>query len=259
MIVDLHNHTILCNHATGSIDEFVQNAIEKKIDIFGFADHAPMYFDETYRMGFKDMKRYESDVLHVKKKYEKDIEILLGYEVDYLPNMVDQRVLDAKVDYLIGSVHFLNKWGFDNPEFIGKYKEKNIDKIWEDYFAAIENMAKSEFFDIVGHIDLIKVFKFMPTKDIRLIAKKAIKQIKKSNMVIELNNAGLRKPINEIYPSPSIMELMSEYDIPITFSSDAHKTEDINYKKSEALEYAKSFGYKKCAVFRDKEKEMVNF
>jgi len=259
MIVDLHNHTVLCNHATGSIDEFVQNAIEKNIDIFGFADHAPMNFDEKYRMSFSDMKQYEADILHVKKKYEKEIEILLGYEVDYLPNMLDSRVLESKVDYLIGSVHFLNKWGFDNPEFIGKYKDKNIDKIWEDYFDAVENMAKTGFFDIVGHIDLIKIFKFMPKKEIKQIAKNAIKQIKKSNMVIELNNAGLRKPIKEIYPGAEIMELMSEYDIPITFSSDAHKIEDINFKNSTALEYAKTFGYKKCAVFRNKEIKMVNF
>jgi histidinol-phosphatase (PHP family) len=259
MIVDLHNHTILCNHATGSIDEFVQNAIEKKIDVFGFTDHAPMHFDEKYRMSFNEMEKYESAVLHVKKKYEKEIEILLGYEVDYLPNMIDSRVLESKVDYLIGSVHFLNKWGFDNPEFIGKYKDKNIDKIWEDYFDAIEDMAKTGLFDIVGHIDLIKIFKFLPTKEIKQIAQKAIKQIKKSNMVIELNSAGLRKPVKEIYPGTEIMELMREHDIPITFSSDAHKIEDINFKKSAALEYAKSFGYKKCAIFKNKEIEMVNF
>ncbi len=259
MIVDLHNHTTLCNHATGSIDDFVQTAIEKKIDIFGFSDHAPMKFDEKYRMNLSDMKNYEKDILRVKKKYEKDIKILLGYEVDFLKGLIDERVTSAKVDYLIGSVHFLNKWGFDNPEFIGEYENKDIDKIWEEYFEAIENMAKRNLFDIVGHIDLIKVFKFLPKKDIKLIAKNAIKEIKKSNMVVELNSAGLRKPINEIYPSADIMELLVEFDVPITFSSDAHKVEDINYKKDEMLELAKKFGYKKCAIFKDRERIMVNF
>ncbi len=38
MIVDLHNHTILCNHAEGSIEAYVLKAIEEKIDIFGFSD-----------------------------------------------------------------------------------------------------------------------------------------------------------------------------------------------------------------------------
>ena len=41
-IVDLHNHTTRCNHAEGSVDEYVKKAILEEIDIFGFSDHAPM-------------------------------------------------------------------------------------------------------------------------------------------------------------------------------------------------------------------------
>jgi len=259
MIIDLHNHTSLCNHAEGSMEDFVKKAIEKGIDIFGFSDHAPMNFDKKYRMSFEMMKDYEKEALHVKEKYKNDIEVLLGYEVDFLSGYMDERVLNAKVDYLIGSIHFLNGWGFDNPEFIGKYRGKNIDKIWEEYFDAVTQMAKSNLFEIVGHIDLIKVFKFLPKKDIKLIAKNTIKEIKKAGMVVELNSAGYRKPINEIYPSPDIMELLVEFDIPITFCSDAHRVEEIGYRLSETIRYAKSYGYEKCAIFRDKELEMVNF
>ncbi len=259
MTIDLHNHTHLCNHATGSIESFAQKAIEKKIDIFGFSDHAPMNFDQKYRMNFKEMKNYEKEVLHVKKKYKGEIEILLGYEVDFLDGYIDNRVLDANVDYLIGSVHFLNKWSFDNPEFIAVYQSKDIDDIWEDYFAAIKKMAKSNLFEIVGHIDLVKIFKFLPKKEIKLIAKEALKEIKKAGMIVEINSAGYRKPILEPYPSPDIMELLVEFDIPITFGSDAHKIKEIGCRLEDNMQYAKSYGYKKCAVFRNKELEMINF
>lgn len=51
MRVDLHNHTILCNHATGSVDEYVQKAIELEIDVYGFSEHAPMKnFEDGYRL-----------------------------------------------------------------------------------------------------------------------------------------------------------------------------------------------------------------
>ncbi len=259
MNIDIHNHTKLCNHAEGEIEDFVIKAISEKIDIFGFSDHAPMNFDQKYRMSFNQMKEYENSILHAKEKYIKDIEILLGYEVDFLENLVDERVINANVDFLIGSVHFLKKWGFDNPEFIGEYKNKDIDTIWEEYFEAIRQMAKSGLFDIVGHIDLIKVFKYLPKKDIRIIAKDSIKAIKKADMVVEINSAGLRKPVKEIYPGNEIMELVSEYDISVTFSSDAHRVEEINYKKDEAVALAKKFGYTKCAIFREREKIMVNF
>jgi len=259
MKIDLHNHTPLCNHAEGEMEEFVQKAIEKKIDIFGFSDHAPMDFDEKYRMSFNDMQQYEKEALHVKSIYKDDIEILLGYEVDFLENHIDERVINAKVDYLIGSIHFLDKWGFDNPEFIGEYVGKDIDKIWEEYFFAMKKMVQSGLFNIVGHIDLIKVFKFLPKKEIKLIAQDTIKEIKKADIVVELNSAGYRKPINEQYPSSDIMELLAEFDIPITFSSDAHKIAEIGYRLDELMEFANSYGYTKCAVFRDKEREMVIF
>jgi len=99
--IDLHNHTTRCNHAEGTVDEYIQKAIELGIDIYGFSEHAPMDFDEKYRLPFCDMDAYVSDVLTAKEKYKSEIEILLGYEVDYLPGHMDERVLNADVDYLI--------------------------------------------------------------------------------------------------------------------------------------------------------------
>ena len=259
MMIDLHNHTPLCNHAEGSIEEFVQAALLKKIDVFGFSDHAPMNFDEAYRMSFSEMETYEKDVLHVKEKYRDQIKILLAYEVDFLRGYMDERVLKRPVDYLIGSVHYLGSWGFDNPEFIGEYRTKNIDEVWEHYFEAITAMAQSGHFDIVGHLDLIKVFKFLPKKDVRLIAKEAIKAIKKANMAIELNAAGFRKPIAEQYPSHPLLELIAEHDIPITFGSDAHAIEHIGFFQDELRAIAKNYEYKKCAMYESRDRILVNF
>ncbi|WP_200763377.1 histidinol-phosphatase [Nitrosophilus alvini] len=272
MRVDLHNHTSLCNHAEGSIDEYIEKAIEKKIDIFGFSDHAPMKFDQKYRMSLEEADLYEKNILEAKEKYKNSIEILLGYEVDFIPGLIENRILCAEVDYLIGAVHFLPKskehkdilihqdlWGFDNPEFIGEYKNKDIDKIWQDYFDAIEQMAKSGLFQIAAHLDLIKVFNFKPKKDIRLIAKNAIKAIKKSDMVIEISPAGIRKPVEEIYPSKELLEIAYELDIPITFGSDAHSPDHVGYKRETIENFAKSIGYTKCAYYRKKERILVDF
>ena len=259
MSVDLHNHTILCNHATGTVDEYIQKAIEMKIKYFGFSDHAPMNFDPKYRMKFEQMSEYEKNILQAKKRYKDSLHVLLAYEVDYLKGYIDDRVLNADTDYLIGSVHFIDKWGFDNPEFIGEYKHRDIDKIWEEYFEAIEALAKSKLFNIVGHIDLIKVFNFLPKKDIRILAQKAIKEIKKSDMVVEINAAGYRKPTKEAYPGNAIMELISEYEIPISFCSDAHSPEQVGFKQKEIYALAKAYGHNKCATFIKKERIMVNF
>ena len=260
MRIDLHNHTTMCNHAEGSMEAYVQRAIEVGVDIYGFSEHAPMDFDQHYRLPIEKKSFYENEVLALKNKYAKEIQILLGYEVDFMQNipMLDE-VLNAKVDYLIGSVHFLDGWGFDNPEFIGGYENKDIDKIWQDYFDTIEQMAKSNLFDIVGHIDLIKVFKFLPKKDIRLIAQNALVTIKKSNMSLEINPAGLRKPISEQYPSRLLLEMAFELDIGITFGSDAHAVEQVGFKYDEVASLAKEIGFKKAAYYENRDKKLVTF
>ena len=259
MRIDLHNHTTRCNHAKGSMDAYIQRAIKLEIDIYGFSEHAPMNFDSYYRLDFNQMNAYANDVLNLKERYKNDIKILLGYEVDYLKGYMDERVLKSKVDYLIGSVHFLGEWGFDNPEFNYEYKKRDIDQIWQEYFDNIEAMAKTGYFNIVGHLDLIKIFKFMPKRDIRLIAQNALKAIKKSNMVIELNSAGLRKPIKEIYPSPLLLEMAYELDIPITFSSDAHAIGQIGFKYNEVINLAKEIGYSKAVTFEQREAQLISF
>lgn len=259
MIVDLHNHTKLCNHAEGEVFEYVEKAIECGVKYFGFSDHAPMDFDEKYRMSFNDMPKYEKEILEAKDKYQKKIEILLGYEVDFLPGHMDEIVLNSNVDYLIGSVHFIDEWGFDNPEFIGHYEHQDIDEIWQKYFDTIESMANSRLFDIVGHLDLIKVFKFMPKKSIESIAKNAMSAIKKADMTLEINVAGFRKPIGEAYPSLNLLKEAYDLKIPITFSSDAHKPEQVGLFDKEVVDMARAVGYKECVYYKNRKREYISF
>jgi len=258
MKVDLHNHTPLCNHAEGTMQEYIEVALTSQTQIFGFSDHAPMDFDPRYRMSFEQMAQYEADVHAMQKRYAHDITILLGYEVDFIEGLIDPRVLRADVDYLIGSVHFIEKWGFDNPEFIGRYEEENIDEIWQKYFDAIEAMAKSGHFQIVGHLDLIKVFKFLPTKSITTLAKKALLAIAKADMAIELNVAGYRKPIQEPYPSLELLQEAYKLNIPITFGSDAHKPQQVGLYTQEITTLAKEVGYTECVYFKKKKRYSIN-
>jgi histidinol-phosphatase (PHP family) len=259
-VIDLHNHTPLCNHASQEPEEYVKKAIEKNFKIYGFADHAPMKFDEKYRMGFEDMPKYENEIKKLKEKYKDKIKILLGYEVDFTPKKyLDKRVLNANVDYLIGSVHFLDNWGFDNPEFIKEWEKRDVDDVYKEYFSYIEEMAKSNLFQIVGHIDLVKVFGHKPKKPIKDIAKNAIKAIKKAEMAVEINTAGLRKPVKELYPSDEILEMILDEGIDLTLSSDAHSPDQVGFGYDEAYKKLKKFGINKLAYFENKNKNYLTF
>ena len=110
-------------------------------------------------------------------------------------------------------------------------------------------MAKSKLFDIVGHFDLIKVFKFIPKGDIVKMAFKALLAIQASGMVLELNVAGYRKKVQEPYPSRELLEVAFTLNIPITFSSDAHKPEQVAMFNEEIVKMARDIGYTKCSYF----------
>jgi histidinol-phosphatase (PHP family) len=259
MKVDLHNHTVLCNHATGSVNEYVEAAIARGTEYFGFSDHAPMEYDHEYRMSFFQMELYEQWVQEARERYKEKITILLGYEVDFLPKYMDDRVLKRPCDYLIGSIHFIDEWGFDNPDYIHKYEGANMDIIYSRYFELMEAMALSGKFDIVGHFDLLKVFNFFPKTDIRILAANALKAIKKANMTVEINVSGLRKPVSEAYPSPLLLESIALLEIPITFSSDAHRPDQVGMFSDEIEALARSFGYCECATYLNRDRVMIKF
>ena len=135
MRVDLHNHTPLCQHATGTPEQYLQKAIALGIDIYGFSCHAPMMFDTNYRMALSQLPEYLAMIEDLRERYSGQIDVRIGLEVDFIKgreNLIESQVLDSKVDYLIGSVHFLNDWGFDNPEFIGHYKHTDITQCWSE-------------------------------------------------------------------------------------------------------------------------------
>ncbi|MGX2985141.1 histidinol-phosphatase HisJ [Helicobacter sp. 23-1048] len=261
MRIDLHNHTPLCNHATGKPEEYIKRAIELGIGIYGFSCHAPMNFDEQYRMRETQLTEYLTTLKDLREKYADKIDLRIGLEVDFILGREDlmlESVLNCEVDYLIGSVHFLNEWGFDNPEFLGNYENLDTQKCWEHYLDSIEAMAKSGFFQIIGHFDLFKIFNNQPPQAIYPIIKRALQTIKNHSCVLEINASGLRKPCKQQYPSKEILTMARELDIPITLSSDAHSVENVGFGYEECKNLALELAFDKVCAFKDKQMQVFD-
>lgn len=257
MRVDLHNHTKRCNHASGEVCEYIEAAVRCGIDIFGFACHAPMNFDEKYRMRADEITPYIAEIRAARESYRGKIEVKVGFEVDFIAGREDlllPAILGADVDYLVGSVHFLGDWGFDNPEFIGKYECADMEALWREYLDSVAKMAQSGHFDIVGHFDLLKIFNNPPSKNLAHAVKNALESVRDNNLVLEINTAGARKKIAEIYPSREILSLAHKMEIPITFASDAHAPSQVGFFADNAREIARSVGFRKVVSFEGRER-----
>lgn len=256
-MIDLHNHTSRCHHAYGTMEQYIQAAIAEGILIYGFSDHAPMNLDPNYRMGVDQMVEYEAELHQLKERYADDLTLLLGYEIDWAPGFLDDRVLARDVDYRIGSVHFLGGWGFDNPEFIGEYAKRDLAGVWRAYFEAVAQMAESRLFDVVGHLDLIKIFGYFTDRGIDQHVLGALEAIKESGMALEINTAGWRKPVGECYPSPQILKAAYDLTIPITFGSDAHDVCHVGQGLAQGYELARMVGYQEACYFQKRKLKLV--
>jgi histidinol-phosphatase (PHP family) len=262
-MIDYHIHTARCGHASGAMREYVEHAIKLQLTEIGFADHLPLLtgYDPSLTMSMDELECYISEVESLRKEYT-EISIKLGIEADYLPGLEDRTasLLGAyDFDYVLGSVHFINGWGFDDSRHLEGYKERGIDEVYRSYYKLVADAASSGLFDIIGHLDLVKKYNFKPESDSARFAVDAIEAISVAGVCVELNTAGLRKPVGEIYPSKEILVMCRESGVGITFGSDAHVPGEVGKDFELAKDLALSAGYEQSASFAKRKREFIRF
>jgi histidinol-phosphatase (PHP family) len=186
--------------------------------------------------------------------------IKLGVEADYLPGFESQTrkmLEDYPYDFVIGSVHFIDRWAFDDPEEKVKWRDKDINTVYRDYYKLLRQSASSGLFDIMGHVDLVKKFGYRATDDLTLEVETTAKVFKDFGVAVEVNTSGLRKPVREIYPSLAALKIYNKAGVPITFSSDSHDPGDVGKDYDKAQTLALEAGYKDYLVFKKRKVERV--
>jgi len=259
MIMDYHIHTSASPDAEGKIEDYAKKANEKGLCEIGFSDHLLFHEIINYpRMRYQQMPTYIENFLVQKRKSK--LPIKLGAEIDFFPKDIDKiRVFIQKYpfDYVIGAVHFIGNWSVDNPRQMYEYLRRDILQIYREYFSLIREMCRSSLFEIVAHLDLIKIFGFKPSCDLSDILMETAEAIAKSKICVEINTAGLRRPCAEIYPGEQFLKILRDYDVPIVFGSDAHKPEDLGRNFKEALLLAKKVGYNQACIFNQRKPTFI--
>ncbi len=275
---DYHTHNLLCHHAIGTLEDYVKQAIKLNLTSIGLSDHFPYEFlkkietipYKEYSMTLQELEGYVSLAESLKKKYKSQINVKIGFEIDYVEEQEDilnnhLKKFIKRLDYIIGSVHIVfgdhGAWCFDDTKFLKEYDYNGVDNVYLQYFKLIRNMLNSNkfSFDIIGHFDLPKKFrKFPENKD--LILKEAIKTIelvKKKNKAIEINTSGLRKDVKEQYPSEELIKIMCEKEIPIVLGSDAHDPKEVAYEFQKVLLNLKKYGCNNLASFEKRNRNFI--
>ena len=185
-----------------------------------------------------------------------DIKFKLGIEIDNDPESSESgyKWIEKnynKLDFVLGSVHFIDDWPFDHPQHQDGFKKWDIDKLYERYFLEMKKLIGRGFLDGLAHLDLIKIFGHRPQKEIIYFIKDVLKLVKEKALTVEMSTAGWRKPVNEQYPQHEIILQIKELNIPVTTSSDSHTANDLGYSYDRLYKLLKGYGFNQVAVFEN--------
>ena len=267
---DYHIHTWRCGHAAGQMEEYLAAARQKGITEIGFADHIPMYWllpeqrDPYLAMQEKELAFYLAEINRLQAKNQ-DLTLKVGLEVDYIPGRKKELAHflgKYTFDYLIGAVHYLNGWGFDQATQQDAYAGKDPVAVYHQYFGLLKEAALSGFFDIMAHPDLIKKFNYRLAEEPFPLYLETAKAFAQAGVCVEVNTAGLRVPAGEIYPSLSFLKVCRRCGVPATVGSDAHQPGQVGYGFKEAVRHLRRAGYHEVALYSGRYRyshSIVNF
>lgn len=273
-MIDYHIHLENGPYTFDWLSQFWEVARKNGITEIGITEHChkfkefyPMFSALTGKDGYSFMTEWiEKDFQHNLLDYVEllqqassyGISLKLGLEVDFIEGATEEirKIISSyPFDYVLGSVHIIDRWGFDYAPEV--WDGHDIDLAYHDYYKTLLAAVDSRLFDIIAHFDVIKVFGHKNMASVDPLIDQVLQRMSDNNLCLEISSAGLRKPANEIYPSPAILSKAAAYKIPITFASDAHYPEHVGFAFDYLVEQALNHGYHEYRSFTKRRSSQV--
>ena len=160
------------------------------------------------------------------------VKVKFGLEVCYIPETANvlANILDKyDFDFLTGSVHWIDGWGFDHLGQKELWKSKNIDEVYRRYYDIMFQLCESGLFNGLAHPDSIKCFGYRSNIDLTEYYNKLAFLLNKHSMYAE-NSGGLHLNYSsdiELGLNPQLLSILRKNKVQIETASDAHKQSDV--------------------------------
>jgi histidinol-phosphatase (PHP family) len=206
-----------------------------------------------------DLDAYVELALEAKRA---GLPVVVGLEVDHYRGRMDAvaSLLDGyPFDVLLGSVHWVGAWRFDDLSddvSMAEWSVRQVDAAWDDYTEAMEEMAASGACDVLAHPDLVKVTGRVPEHPAEWWDRIA-EAASAGGMAAELSSAGWRKPVAEQYPSPPLLTRLVARGVPLTTASDAHALEQVADRAGDLRAVLADAGVDRLRGFRRRQAHTV--
>lgn len=185
--------------------------------------------------------------------------VKFGLEADYVPGKEDEieRVLSLfPLDFVIGSVHWLDGWAFDLDP--ATWQGRDVAGVYRQYYETLGEAAESGLFDIIGHpgniayhgIRLDAQHGVHPGSSLQSDLEEAfLERAARVPVVLEINSGGLLRPARELFPRPQVAQRIAEMGLPISTASDAHRPEDVGHDFPNLYRQLREWGFTEVTGF----------
>jgi histidinol-phosphatase (PHP family) len=280
MLTNYHTHHAICD-GQGEAADYVRAAVEKGFAALGFSSHAPLPFKNRWTMPKEKFPAYCAEIRRLREAWAGRIEIYLGLEIDFIsrefglgpkaiagfPPESSLSWPPAGLDYYIGSVHIFpgGPNGYrevdHTPEEYEAIRDENyggdIRAFVAGYYAYVRELVERFKPPVLAHLDLIKKNnpgqKYFREEDpwYRGLIRGLIPAIAEARTIVEVNTGGIaRGRTDTVYPSPWILKLLREADVPLMLNSDAHVPENLDAWFGPARALIREAGYTRLRVLR---------
>ena len=256
---NVHSHTTFAD-GRDTAEEMVRAALALGFHTLGFSEHGHADYDDN-SMTPSQEREYRTEIRRLKAKYACQLNILLGYEHDWLSpaNVSDY-------EYYIESVHYVAR---DGALFcVDNTREKLVNAartlyggdmyaLCRDYFRTVCESIQGTDAAIIGHIEL--VMKFNEARDLfddadpRYLspALACAEVAARSGRLVEINSGAISRGYRtQPYPSAAMLRRVAECGGRIIFTSDCHNSDYLDCNFAQSAELARACGFRTAWEYR---------
>ncbi|MBC2710380.1 MAG: histidinol-phosphatase HisJ family protein [Desulfosarcina sp.] len=238
-MIDYHVHTSLCNHATGTMEQYVRAAVAKRLSTICFLDH--LTFQEAGRhnaMFPREVPMYVNSARRLARQYREKITVRVGLEIDFSPRHVD-RCIDIvntfDLDVVGSSIHFLDGEDVVTRQSAWGRGEISADVVYPKYLRVLESMLDYDYFNVVCHLDLPKKYNKRPSPPVVKGFLNLLEKIRENDL----------------------LGRCAQLQIPVVTGSDAHSPESVGRDLDKARDLLETAGYQHLTGFSHRRRETL--
>lgn len=243
---DLHIHIERGDYKFEWIEQFIRKAELMGLDEICLLEHSIRFRD--FHPSFKEAREYNTyqkkwfegkeksartldeykALIDRIKSRDYPVKVSFGLEICYFEQhaeLLGKLCSDDCFDYVLGSVHWIDNWTFNQRKY--QWLGKDVNRIYQRYFELENSLVDSGIFDIIAHPDLVTCHSLYPDYDLSETYKELCDNVKAHNMMLEMNTSkglGVNK---------DFFAAAKASGVSFSTGSDAHRVEDVGRRIGE--------------------------